>query len=67
MAATLARSVKPLLDEAGVRLVAIGIGTPERAKEFCAHVDFPEACLYADPENVAYDALKLNKVSPLHG
>lgn len=59
--------MKPLLDEAGVRLVAIGIGTPERAKEFCAHVGFPEACLYADPDNVAYDALKLNKVSPLLG
>lgn len=50
-----------------MRLVAIGIGTPERAKEFCAHVGFPEACLYADPDNVAYDALKLNKVSPLLG
>jgi hypothetical protein len=54
--------VKPLLDAEGVRLVAIGIGTAERAKEFCAHVGFPEECLYADPENVAYDALKLNSV-----
>lgn len=52
--------MKPLLDKEGVRLIAIGIGTAERAKEFCAHVGFPEECLYADPENVAYDALQLN-------
>jgi hypothetical protein len=44
-----------------VQLVAIGIGTPERAKEFCQLTGFPESQLLADPENAAYDSLQLNK------
>jgi len=39
----------------------VGIGTPERGKEFCAHVPFPEANLFADPENACYTALGLKK------
>lgn len=37
----------------------MGIGTHERAKEFCNHVNFPVENLYADPENAAYSALGL--------
>ena len=44
-----------------MQLVAIGIGTPERAKEFCQLTGFPESQLLADPENAAYDSLQLNK------
>ena len=61
LAAQLARDVKPRLDEACCKLLAVGIGTDERAREFCKHVGFPAANLYADPENEAYDALGLNK------
>ena len=57
LAAQLARDVKPRLDEAGCKLLAVGIGTDERAREFCKHVGFPATNLYADPENEAYDAL----------
>ena len=61
LAAQLARDVKPRLDEAECKLLAVGIGTPERAREFCEHVGFPAASLYADPENEAYTALGLKK------
>ena len=44
-----------------VRLVAIGIGTAARAKEFSEHVGFPADLLYADPDNVVYDQLGLIK------
>ena len=43
------------------KLLAVGIGTAERAREFCEHVGFPAANLYADPENEAYTALGLKK------
>ena len=39
----------------------MSIGTPERAIEFVNETGFPAANLYADPDNVCYDALKLNK------
>ena len=42
-------------------VVAVGIGTAARAKEFCREIDFPTEHLYADPENVCYDSLRLNK------
>jgi len=53
--------VKPVLDQIGVKLVAIGIGTPSRGAEFCAHTGFPPEVLFSDPENTAYSALKMNK------
>jgi len=37
LAVTLSREVKPVLDEMGVKLIAIGIGPPERGAEFCKH------------------------------
>lgn len=58
---TLARDARPTLDESGVRLVCVGIGTLETARKFCEHVPFPRELLYADPTNAAYSALELNK------
>ena len=60
---TLARDVVPVLGQQGrnTRLVAVGIGTATRAKEFSEHVGFPQDLLYADPENIVYDELKLVK------
>lgn len=53
------------LDTSSQRIVvaAIGIGTAERAREFCRELpgQFPVENLYADPENVCYDSLKLKK------
>lgn len=42
-------------------LVAIAIGTDERARDFVRETGFPVEHLYADPENVAYSALRLRK------
>lgn len=53
--------MKPVLDEMGVKLIAIGIGPPERGAEFCKHTGFPAQCLFSDPENSAYSALKMNR------
>jgi len=61
LAAQIARDVLPAFDERGVKTLCVGIGTLETARKFCAHVDFPEANLFADPENAAYSALGLNK------
>lgn len=61
LAATLARDALPQLQEADVKMLCVGIGKLEIAKDFCDHVGFPRELLYADPENEAYDALELNK------
>lgn len=55
------RELKPKLDEQGVRLVCVGIGIPEVAREFCELTGFDANYLYADPENAAYTALELEK------
>lgn len=55
----IARDVLPPLTASGAKLVAIGIGTVERGNEFAAHVAFPLANLYCDPDNTAYSALGL--------
>ena len=57
----MARDVQPTLEKEGCKLLAIGIGTVERANEFCDHVGFPKEILLSDPENAAYDALQLQK------
>lgn len=51
----------PQLNEAGVKLVCIGIGTGARGVEFCDHVGFPKENMFADPENAAYEVLDLAK------
>lgn len=42
-----------------MKLLAVGIGTPERGAEFCDHVGFYPENLVTDPDNAAYDALGL--------
>jgi hypothetical protein len=58
---TLARDVVPALAEKNLKLIAIGIGTAERAQEFSDHVKFPADLLFADPENIVYERLELVK------
>ena len=59
LALQLARDALPALRAASANLVCVGIGTPQRAAEFCANAGFPDDTLYADPDNVCYDALRL--------
>lgn len=61
LAVQLRRDVLPKLEDEGVKMLCVGIGTLETARKFCDHVDFPQANLYADPENSAYTALNLVK------
>lgn len=60
MAIQLRRDVKPVLDAAGVKLIAVSIGTPERALDFVRETEFPPENLFADPDAASYDALRLN-------
>ena len=48
----------PRLEEAGVQVVAVGIGSVDAAKFFCEKTKFPIEKLYADETGGAYDALK---------
>ncbi len=43
-----------------VNVIVISIGTAERARDFCRENEFPMEVIYADPDNVTYDALRLN-------
>lgn len=53
------RDVNPTLSAAGVKLIAIGVGTPDKARILAERLPFPRDCLYADPDRKAYDALGL--------
>ncbi|CAN8264198.1 unnamed protein product [Cochlearia groenlandica] len=57
--ATALKEAKPRFDEAGVKLVAVGVGTPDKARLLASRLPFPMECLYADPERKAYDVLGL--------
>ena len=48
------------LEGRGVGLYAVGIGTSEKAKLVANHVGYSSDKLFADPDNVLYDALQLN-------
>mmetsp|Transcript_17611 Transcript_17611/g.45197 ORF Transcript_17611/g.45197 Transcript_17611/m.45197 type:complete len:151 (+) Transcript_17611:208-660(+) len=61
LAATIVREALPTFQEADIALCCVGIGTAERASEFCDHVGFPRELLFADPDNAGYSALGLNK------
>ncbi|GAB2231804.1 hypothetical protein Droror1_Dr00010818 [Drosera rotundifolia] len=50
---------KARFDSAGVKLIAVGVGTPDRARMFGERSSFPMESLYADPERKAYDVLGL--------
>ncbi|XP_014509878.1 thioredoxin-like protein AAED1, chloroplastic [Vigna radiata var. radiata] len=50
---------KERFDSAGVKLIAVGVGTPNKARLLAERLPFPMDCLYADPERKAYNVLKL--------
>lgn len=51
--------MKPQLDEKGIKLFLVSIGTYERSKDFVQHTGFPAGNLLVDPHNVSYEALGL--------
>ncbi|GAV69052.1 AhpC-TSA_2 domain-containing protein [Cephalotus follicularis] len=53
------KEAKPRFDAAGVKLVAVGVGTPNKAVILAERLSFPMDCLYADPDHKAYDILGL--------
>lgn len=57
----LRRDMKPALDAAGVGLLLVSIGTPERALQFAEVTKFPTDRLLADPTSETYEALGLVK------
>ena len=52
---------KRVFEEAGVRLVAIGIGNSDVAAEFSEHTQLSPEILYADPTNAVGSALDFPK------
>ncbi|KAL3726265.1 hypothetical protein ACJRO7_031192 [Eucalyptus globulus] len=50
---------KAKFDSAGVKLIAVGVGTPDKARILAERLPFPMDCLYADPEHKSYDILGL--------
>ncbi|CAN6309507.1 unnamed protein product [Urochloa humidicola] len=57
--ASVLRDTKERFDSAGVKLIAVGVGTPAKARILAERLPFPLECLYADPERKAYDLLGL--------
>ncbi|XWS45109.1 hypothetical protein CRYUN_Cryun15aG0108400 [Craigia yunnanensis] len=53
------KEAKPKFDSAGVKLIAVGVGTPDKARILAERLPFPLGSLYADPERKAYDVLGL--------
>ncbi|GAB2225562.1 hypothetical protein Droror1_Dr00006359 [Drosera rotundifolia] len=58
LASVLKESI-PKFDSAGMKLIAVGVGTPDKARMLAELLPFPLECLYADPERKAYDVLGL--------
>ncbi|XP_024963006.1 prostamide/prostaglandin F synthase [Cynara cardunculus var. scolymus] len=58
LASTL-KEYKARFESAGVKLIAIGIGEPKKARILAERLPFPLDILYADPERKAYDVLGL--------
>ncbi|KAL4582098.1 hypothetical protein LXL04_006638 [Taraxacum kok-saghyz] len=58
LASTLKESMARF-ESAGVKLIAIGIGEPKKARLFAEKLPFPLDSLYADPERKAYNLLGL--------
>lgn len=58
LASTLKES-KGKFDSAGVKLIAIGVGTPNKARILAQRLPFPMDSLYADPDRKAYNVLGL--------
>ncbi|KAK8937066.1 hypothetical protein KSP39_PZI012037 [Platanthera zijinensis] len=49
----------PRFESAGVKLIAIGVGTPDNARILAEGLPFPLDYLYADPDRKAYNVLGL--------
>lgn len=51
------------LENLGINLVVVSIGTPENGKRLMDHLSIPTFAdfFYVDPKNVLYDSLNLNK------
>ncbi|KAG8373827.1 hypothetical protein BUALT_Bualt11G0065700 [Buddleja alternifolia] len=58
LASTL-RDSKERFDSAGVKLIAVGVGTPNKAQILAERLPFPLDSLYADPDRKAYDVMGL--------
>eukprot|EP00898_Chlorokybus_atmophyticus_P002008 jgi/Chlat1/2808/Chrsp187S02919 len=52
-------AIKSRLDAAGVRLIAVGVGTAKGAAKFAEKCPFPEELCFCDPQRKAYAALAL--------
>ncbi|KAJ4714681.1 thioredoxin-like protein AAED1, chloroplastic [Melia azedarach] len=50
---------KARFDSAGVKLIVIGVGTPNKARMLAERLPFPMDCLYADPDRKVYNLLGL--------
>ncbi|RZC54742.1 hypothetical protein C5167_013606 [Papaver somniferum] len=50
---------KSRFDSAGVKLIAVGVGTPGKARILAERLPFSMDSLYADPDRKAYDVLGL--------
>mmetsp|Transcript_66061 Transcript_66061/g.213056 ORF Transcript_66061/g.213056 Transcript_66061/m.213056 type:complete len:175 (-) Transcript_66061:32-556(-) len=55
----LKRDWLPELEKAGVRLLVVGIGTAESAREFATEVGLPPEIVFGDEEAAAYKAVRL--------
>ncbi|XP_042013834.1 prostamide/prostaglandin F synthase-like isoform X1 [Salvia splendens] len=53
------KEAKVKFDSAGVKLIAVGVGTPDKARLLAERLPFPMESLYADPDRKAYDVLGL--------
>lgn len=51
------------LENLGINLVVVSIGTPENGKKLMKHLSIPHFAdfFYVDPKSVLYDSLNLNK------
>jgi hypothetical protein len=51
------------LENLGINLVVVSIGTPENGKKLMKHLSIPHFAdfFYMDPKSVLYDSLNLNK------
>ncbi|XP_058765273.1 thioredoxin-like protein AAED1, chloroplastic [Vicia villosa] len=58
LASTLKES-KSRFESAGVKLIAVGVGAPDKARILAERLPFPMDSLYADPDRKAYDFLDL--------
>ncbi|KAG8062456.1 hypothetical protein GUJ93_ZPchr0003g17452 [Zizania palustris] len=57
--ASVLKDSMPKFDAAGAKLIAVGVGTPDKARILADRLPFPMDSLYADPERKAYDVLGL--------